>query len=430
MPGQPSSSQSPSPLRNTGPDYGPHPERRTSPNKFNISPIKPFTPYPQIRLPKNPARPTVTPAQAPDFPASESAPVDRQAGTRGDQPGGVKRTKHQERRLFRTIHGATSVWDAEEIEKQLLKTHYRYGKWKEVGEVEELVSKGARSKEEANQDNVFLKEMANLALDLAPNTYFDDYLTLIDDVAEDRKIRALAEAERWKKSQEERAAAEAKEKERIKMEEEERQREAKRLAEEERKRLERKRMKEAFRKAVARQREARARAERERLAREEQKQREREEREERERREREECRRLEREEAAKKEVERIEQQFTLYDAKWAAFKSSDVPALDFSQLPWPTLDFIPTGPADITYERLQAFVFHPLRPYMEGKSRRDKVKMDVLKWHPDKFDSKVLGKVIECQRSTVMESAGAVARILTQMLSEEIAKEAQEVHAL
>ena len=37
----------------------------------------------------------------------------------------------------------------------------------------------------------------------------------------------------------------------------------------------------------------------------------------------------------------------------------------------------------------------------------------MLRWHPDKFEGKVLGKVVEGDREAVREAAGRVARILT-----------------
>ncbi|KAH7919314.1 hypothetical protein BV22DRAFT_994543, partial [Leucogyrophana mollusca] len=70
----------------------------------------------------------------------------------------------------------------------------------------------------------------------------------------------------------------------------------------------------------------------------------------------------------------------------------------------------------VTYERMQAFVFHPARPGMEGKSRRDRVKADMLKYHPDKFNSLTLGKVTEYEQGVAAEVAGVVARLLTRMM--------------
>jgi hypothetical protein len=194
--------------------------------------------------------------------------------------------------------------------------------------------------------------------------------------------------------------------------------ESERRAMEERER----RVKEELERKAREERERKAQEERERKAREERERRRREEQMRKEheaRRRREEYFRLERQATARIEAERHEEQLRLYDAKWHALKTcDDLPPIDGSNLPWPVLDIRVTCLDDITYHRVKAFVFHPLRPGMEGKSRRDRLKMDLLKWHPDKF-SKILGKVCERHRAYAFEVASAVIRLLTQMKTEE-----------
>jgi hypothetical protein len=87
------------------------------------------------------------------------------------------------------------------------------------------------------------------------------------------------------------------------------------------------------------------------------------------------------------------------------------------------LGSVATSTSDITRQRVQAFVFHPLRADADIKSRRDRVRAEILKWHPDKFDAKVVGAVIDTEKDQVKEGAGVVARILTQILEEETRKE-------
>ncbi|KZP08296.1 hypothetical protein FIBSPDRAFT_712785, partial [Athelia psychrophila] len=69
---------------------------------------------------------------------------------------------------------------------------------------------------------------------------------------------------------------------------------------------------------------------------------------------------------------------------------------------------------DITLQRVREFVFHPLRKGMVLKSRRDRVRAEMLKWHPDKFNAKVLSKVVDAEQVT--EAAGQVARFLTEIM--------------
>jgi hypothetical protein len=118
----------------------------------------------------------------------------------------------------------------------------------------------------------------------------------------------------------------------------------------------------------------------------------------------------------------IRRQFEEYDAKWIELKDGrQLPPLRFDILPWPILGCAATQPSDITRQRVEEFVCHPLRRGAESKSRRDRVRMEILKWHPDKFDAKVLGKVIN--PAQVAEGAGLVARFLTQIMEEETEKE-------
>lgn len=115
--------------------------------------------------------------------------------------------------------------------------------------------------------------------------------------------------------------------------------------------------------------------------------------------------------------------FGLYDEKWNELRTkTQFPPLCFSILPWPVLGTA-TSPSDITPERVQAFVFHPLRADAETKSRRERVRAEILKYHPDKFNGKVVGAVIDAEKELVKEGAGVVARILTQILEEETRKE-------
>jgi hypothetical protein len=118
----------------------------------------------------------------------------------------------------------------------------------------------------------------------------------------------------------------------------------------------------------------------------------------------------------------IRRQFEEYEGKWIELKGGrQLPPLCFNILPWPILGCIATQPSDITRQRVEEFVYHSLRSGMESKGRRDRVRMEMLKWHPDKFDAKVLGKVIDADQ--VAEGAGLVARYLTQLMEEETEKE-------
>jgi hypothetical protein len=132
------------------------------------------------------------------------------------------------------------------------------------------------------------------------------------------------------------------------------------------------------------------------------------ERRERERREKE-CR--EREAAQSSLLTRLR----VYEEKWAALRSNaiGVEHLSFYDIPWPSFENT-RGSVDIIEERVLAFVCHPLHEHIQGGGGQAKsLRLEMLRWHPDKFEGKVLGKVVEGDREAVREAAGRVARILT-----------------
>jgi hypothetical protein len=101
-----------------------------------------------------------------------------------------------------------------------------------------------------------------------------------------------------------------------------------------------------------------------------------------------------------------------YEKKWAELRSKDakdakvLETLSFYDIPWPSFeDVLSVG--DITQERVLAFVCHE-REDILAKSLR----LEILRWHPDKFDTKVLGMVVKCHREAVREAARQVACIL------------------
>jgi hypothetical protein len=174
-----------------------------------------------------------------------------------------------------------------------------------------------------------------------------------------------------------------------------------RLLEEDRRRAE-----EAHRRSVEEE-ERRRRAEQESQEREH---RERQDRE-RERRERESS-----ETARSNLAERI----LLYEKDWKAIRCNDerMQHLSFGKIPWPIFENV-RGIEDITGERVFAFVCHPRHELQgPGGGQAKSIRSEILRWHPDKFNGKVLEKVVQGDREAVRKAAGEVARILTQFSTE------------
>ncbi|KAH7905606.1 hypothetical protein BJ138DRAFT_1164408 [Hygrophoropsis aurantiaca] len=314
-----------------------------------------------------------------------------------------------------------------------------------------------------DEDRIFMKQFVNLNMDHVYRNDLIEFRELGRRAADGDASRKRAHAKRDRKASRLYKRERAEEEERA--ENEEREAEERARAQELEAAITRQQAMRLWEREFDRRRRqeqddraARERQNREEATRQEQREREQREREERERRIREEAQRQEqaRQEAERqareaekrakeaefraREAERIAAeaaalaaqrlaktvaQFDLYDAKWHELRTNkQLPVVFFYELPWPLLDHpVPISPANITYEALQAFIFHPHRPRMEGKSRRDRVKADMLKYHPDKFDSLTLCKVSPPEQSQAAEISGIVARLLTQIMAEEIERE-------
>ncbi|KAG2359549.1 hypothetical protein BDR07DRAFT_1292029 [Suillus spraguei] len=92
-------------------------------------------------------------------------------------------------------------------------------------------------------------------------------------------------------------------------------------------------------------------------------------------------------------------------------------------MPWPTFQQGCASPNDISRGNMEEFIFHLLRPGMETKSQMDRLKAEILRFHPNKFNSHIVRKLRECDREKAIEIAEALARVLTDMMVEEIEKE-------
>jgi hypothetical protein len=108
-----------------------------------------------------------------------------------------------------------------------------------------------------------------------------------------------------------------------------------------------------------------------------------------------------------------------YEETWAALRSNDAGGmgpLGFCDIPWPVFGNVRSG-RDVTEERVKEFVCHPVQEYVRNLSggQAKSLRSEMLRWHPDKFEGKVLDRVVEADRDAVKETAGYVARILTQL---------------
>ncbi|KAH9059571.1 hypothetical protein EDB87DRAFT_1563022 [Lactarius vividus] len=107
-----------------------------------------------------------------------------------------------------------------------------------------------------------------------------------------------------------------------------------------------------------------------------------------------------------------------YEDKWTALRADvRVRPLGFSDIPWPLFG-IATSAAHITPEQVLEFLCHPQRESVQSAGLAKAIRSEMLRWHPDKFNGKVLNLVMESDREAVKEAAGEVARILVQLTAE------------
>ncbi|KAG1878072.1 hypothetical protein DFJ58DRAFT_712690 [Suillus subalutaceus] len=271
------------------------------------------------------------------------------------------------------------------------------------------------------EDRIFLKQLEDLRVDQLRSHTLGDAREVVARAEALGPRRELEHVERDRQAAlrlEDKPRRQKEEEELRRLEEErQRQEEEKRRQEEARRRQEeaRRRAEELARLREQRERELQAKREAFRKAQEEA---ERRAREQAEQRLREEARRQERQ--RQEELLRNKAQADL----WQELKlSQKLTSVMLFEMPWPTFQQGCASPDDISRRNVEEFIFHPLRPGMETKSRKDRLKVEILRFHPDKFNSSIVRKLRECDREKASEIAGALARILTNMMTEEVQKE-------
>jgi len=145
---------------------------------------------------------------------------------------------------------------------------------------------------------------------------------------------------------------------------------------------------------------------------------------------------------------RFVEAFARYEEKWNALGSLDV--IRFGDIPWPVFTSALIGPSpstspyatlsaqstssskanlpkpvtgieQLTTLTIAAFLLSP--HHSEGKSRKERIKAELLRWHPDRFNGRFLEKISdvappgseESERAKVKDCVGEVARCLHEM---------------
>lgn len=127
---------------------------------------------------------------------------------------------------------------------------------------------------------------------------------------------------------------------------------------------------------------------------------------------------LEQERLRTEEVDTEQRVLEEYELKWNVLKTDElIPVIYFYEVPWPLITRVQSFD-DFTAPAISYFVHHPRRIGFEGKTPRERVKAEILRWHPDKFNTKVLPRIFPDHAEFAKDAAGNVVRILTQMLNQ------------
>jgi len=126
-----------------------------------------------------------------------------------------------------------------------------------------------------------------------------------------------------------------------------------------------------------------------------------------------------------------------YDKGWERLAMSIRPsktftfrkvAFTFADVPWPVLRQPATAESltgnnaaleleDITGVAVAKFLLHPQRD--PKKSKKEKLRDAMLRYHPDKFEGRILPRVVSEDRACVQEGVGIVMKCLNELMSAE-----------
>ncbi|KAI9441651.1 hypothetical protein H4582DRAFT_1934022 [Lactarius indigo] len=95
-----------------------------------------------------------------------------------------------------------------------------------------------------------------------------------------------------------------------------------------------------------------------------------------------------------------------YDRRWVELLNSKSVDLGFGDVPWPVRGKVET--AQLTAEAISAFLFPSGSDV--GRTRKEALREAMLRFHPDKFEGRVIPRIRSKDRDSVREGANAVAR--------------------
>jgi len=103
-----------------------------------------------------------------------------------------------------------------------------------------------------------------------------------------------------------------------------------------------------------------------------------------------------------------------YDRRWSELLNSKSVDLGFGDVPWP----VPGGVemSQVTTETISAFLFPSGSDVGRGRTRKEVLREEMLRFHPDKFEGRVMPRIRSKDRDSVREGANAVARAVMTLM--------------
>ena len=98
-----------------------------------------------------------------------------------------------------------------------------------------------------------------------------------------------------------------------------------------------------------------------------------------------------------------------YDRRWVELLNSKSVDLGFGDVPWPVRGQLEIR--QLTAEAISAFLFPS-----GGKMQKEVLREAMLRFHPDKFEGRVMPRIRSEDRDSVREGANAVARAVMMLM--------------
>jgi hypothetical protein len=113
---------------------------------------------------------------------------------------------------------------------------------------------------------------------------------------------------------------------------------------------------------------------------------------------------------------RLIEAWNKYESRWRSLQSSPEEILTFRTVPWPLIA-TPSSLTSISVENLSCFLLSPL--HSGNKSQKERIREAMQRWHNDKFEPRILPRVVECDRGLVKEGVDIVVRCLNDLLAKD-----------